>query len=113
MKLLALSFNLVTYFMGNAIYAPMEINPTHGIYAQTMYITETTVDTKGTTSIEDDGGTIVLTDGNGNNWVVEQYPEDYFVGDYVAVLFEDNGTPNSIYDDIILEIRATGFCRVQ
>lgn len=110
MKLLTI-INLITFFMGNAIHTPIEIDPSHGIYAQTMYISNTTVDTKGTETIEDDGGTIELTDGNGNLWAVEQYPEDYYVGDYVAVLFDDNGTPNSIYDDIILEIRATGFCR--
>lgn len=107
MKFLSLlSLNIVTLAI-----TPTEIDPSHGIYAQTMIVCDTYVDTKGTETIEDDGGEIHLTDGNGNLWVYEEYPEDYYVGDYVAVLFEDNGTPNYIYDDIILDLRATGFAQ--
>ena len=108
MKILSLvTINLITFLMGGAVHTPIEIAPTHGIYAQTMRVSEITM---GTESIKDDNGTITLIDGNGNNWVDERYPEDYYVGDYVAVLLDDNGTPNYIYDDIILDLRATGFC---
>ena len=108
MKLLAV-INLITFFMGNVVYTPIEVAPDHGIYATTMYIAETEVYDMGTETIEDDEGLITLVDGADHAW--EWYPEDYYIGDYVSTLMDDNGTPNYIYDDIILEIRATGFYR--
>ena len=91
------------------IFALLGIKPTHNIYPTTMIVYATEVDTKGTETIEDDDGVITLLDGADLFWKVDQYPEDYLVNDYVAVIMDDNGTPNYIYDDIILDMRATGF----
>ena len=102
---------ITTLLMGSQIHEFYALPENHGIYAQTMYVSETTVDDMGTETVMDDEGTITLVDGNGHKWIVEQYPEDYFVGDYVAVILDDNGTLDTIFDDKIIELRATGFTR--
>lgn len=35
--------------------------------------------------------------------------EDWFIGDYVAAIMYDNGTPRTVLDDEILSVRYTGF----
>lgn len=103
------TINLISFLMGAPTHVPYEIPTDHGIYATTMLVTNTEVYDMGTKTIEDDGGLIELVDGAGNGWDYEEYPEDYYTGDYVSVLMDDNGTPEYIYDDIIIELRATGF----
>ena len=105
------TINLISFLFGNPIHVPTEISTEHGIYATTMYIYDLEVYDMDTTTMDDDSGLITLVDGNENLWEYEEYPEDYYVGDYVAVMLDDNGTPETIYDDIIIDIRATGFCR--
>lgn len=105
------TINLISFLMGTPTHVPYELSKDHAIYATTMYVEYTEVYDMGTKTIEDDEGLIALTDGNGNGWEYEQYPEDYYPGDYVSVLMDDNGTPNTIYDDIIIELRGTGFVR--
>lgn len=105
------TINLISFLCGNPIHIPTEISTEHAIYPQTMIIYDLEVDDKGTETVEDDDGVITLIDGVGFLWKVNEYPEDYNVGDYVAVIMDDNGTPESIYDDIILDMRATGFYR--
>lgn len=101
--------NLITFFMGNAIYTPIYVPNNHGIYPMTMKVVDTVVDTKGTDSIEDDGGEIILEDSIGHEWIYEEYPEDYYPGDYVSLIMDDNGTPNYIYDDVIINMRCSGY----
>lgn len=44
--------------------------------------------------------TVACIDGAGNKW--EFYGvEDWQIGDFVSLLMDDNGTPNTIYDDQI------------
>lgn len=105
------TINLITFAMGAPTHAPYELCDNHGIYATTMLVANTEVYDMGTSTIEDDEGLIELVDSNGEGWNYEQYPEDYYPGDYVSALMDDNGTPNYIYDDIIIELRATGFYR--
>ena len=103
--------SLLILFIGTPFHKVVAIPDNHSIYATTMYISDTVIDTHGTDTVEDDDGIIYLVDGADNKWVVEEYPEDYFVGDYVSVLLDNNGTTNTIYDDKILQITATGFVR--
>ena len=109
MKLALVTINLLAFFMGNVIHTPITIPENHGIYPTTMIITDTIIYDMGTESLEDDEGEIIMIDANGNEWVMYEYPEDYMVGDFVAVIMDDNGTPNSIYDDIILDMRYSGY----
>ena len=37
--------------------------------------------------------------------------EDYETGDLVALIMDDNGTPNDITDDIIITARYSGFTK--
>lgn len=114
MKLLTLatvSINLISFLMGTPTHVPTEIDATHAIYANTMLVEYTEIYDMGTETIEDDDGLVALVDCNGEGWEWYEYPEDYYPGDYVSVLMDDNGTPNYIYDDIIISIRATGFAR--
>lgn len=103
------TINLISFFMGSIMHTPTEIAPDHGIYPQTMVVYDLEVDDKGTETVEDDDGVITLLDGVNHLWKVNEYPEDYWVGDYVAVIMDDNGTPNYIWDDVIIDMRATGF----
>lgn len=50
-------------------------------------------------------------DFNGNIWTIlcEEEYSDYFVGDIISMVMCDNGTPNSIYDDIIVSYRYDGW----
>lgn len=99
-KIALATINLVTFLMGSAIHTPTEIAPTHGIYPQCMQVCEFIEETD----------EVICVDSNGNLWSYYGI-EDYFVGDLVAVIFDDNGTPESIYDDIVIDVRATGFAR--
>lgn len=103
------TINLISFLMGNCVYTPIEVPNNHGIYPMTMIVVETSIDDKGTESIEDDGGEIILVDSNGSEWVYEEYPEDYMPGDFVSLIMDDNGTPNYIYDDVILDMRYSGY----
>ena len=40
-------------------------------------------------------------------WLIE--PEDWEEGDLVSVIFDDNGTPDDIRDDEIVEARFSGY----
>lgn len=98
-KIALLTINLVTFFMGNPIHTATEIAPEHGIYPQAMRVCEFIEETD----------EVICVDGNGNLWSYYGI-EDYNINDLVAVIFDDNGTPE-IYDDIIIDVRATGFVR--
>ena len=52
---------------------------------------------------------IAFVDYRGHEWVVETEPEDTFVGDYFTAIFNDNGTPDYIEDDIIEEYHYINF----
>lgn len=62
-------------------------------------------------------GTLVITQvtdqyaladsASGFVWIMD--PEDWEVGDYVSVLFDDNDTPADIRDDKIVSARFSGY----
>lgn len=35
--------------------------------------------------------------------------EDYGIGDHIAVIMDDNGTPHDISDDLVIDSRYTAF----
>ena len=64
--------------------------PEHSVYPLTVRVVE----------LDHDAGVVVCVDGAGNGW--EFYGvEDWQVGDFASLLMDDNGTPNTIYDDVI------------
>ena len=50
-----------------------------------------------------DEGTVAVEDGADQVWVFEGC-EDWMEGDLAAMIMDDNGTPDSIYDDVILDV---------
>jgi len=63
----------------------------------------------GATVVETDrvSDTVIIEESNGNTWAF-QGVEDWAVGDGVACIMHDNGTPKWVYDDIIVDVRYTG-----
>lgn len=51
--------------------------------------------------------TMVGVDANGEMWQLEGI-EDYDVDDYVALIMNDYGTPDYLYDDVIVSYRYCG-----
>jgi len=50
--------------------------------------------------LDHDAGVVVCVDGAGNGW--EFYGvEDWQVGDFASLLMDNNGTTETIYDDVI------------
>ena len=63
---------------------------THSVYPLTAHVVE----------LDHDADVVVCVDWAGNGW--EFYGvEDWQVGDFASLLMDDNGTPNTIYDDVI------------
>lgn len=60
------------------------------------------------TSFEIETDTMVVTDFNGFQWVFYGI-EDYEIGDVVTMIMSDAGTKNTIFDDVILETRYSGY----
>lgn len=62
----------------------------HEVYPLTVVIIE----------LDREGDIVTCVDGADNFW--EFYGvEDWQTGDYVSLLMDDNGTPETIYDDVI------------
>ena len=55
-----------------------------------------------------DSNRVFLTDANNNEWVIFGV-EDWAEGDIAATIMNDSGTPDSIYDDKIVDIRYSGY----
>lgn len=51
--------------------------------------------------------TVYISDSNGEAWSFTGI-EDYQIGDYVSMIMYDNDT-SSIYDDIIISVRYSGY----
>lgn len=71
---------------------------TMGFYSETMAIINVDYDTD----------TVEAMDFNGNVWSFTGC-EDYYEGDLIAVTMCDNGTTNTIYDDIIIDTKYSGW----
>lgn len=62
---------------------------------------------------EVNGNEITAIDANGNEWVfTDDTEEQWSIDDYVAMILDDNGTPDYVYDDIIVQTRYTGFAEL-
>lgn len=66
--------------------------PEHMLYPRAVYVSEI--------KLEDD--IVVFEDGAGFTWEFTGV-EDWGVGDVAAMLMDDNGTPETIYDDYVIE----------
>lgn len=51
---------------------------------------------------------ITFEDGVGRSWSWIDDDGDWFIGDFVAVIMDDNGTP-TVYDDSVLDARYVGY----
>ena len=51
---------------------------------------------------------VIFTDFNGNEWSFKGI-EDWAEGDIVSAIMSDNCTPESIYDDIVVQTRYCGW----
>lgn len=88
---------LITFLNGKQVHTPREIGD-QAIYPRCFCVYE----------IDREYDILYLYDGTENNWEYEGV-EDYCVGDYVCAIMGDNGTPDYIYDDEIIELRYGGF----
>ena len=67
-----------------------EVKAEHSVYPLTVQVVE----------LDHDADVVVCVDGAGNDW--EFYGvEDWQVGDFASLLMDDNGTAETIYDDVI------------
>ena len=48
--------------------------------------------------------TVLFVDGAGNGWVISGI-DDWQLGDVAGLLMDDNGTPEYIMDDIVIDVR--------
>lgn len=55
------------------------------------------------------GYEVTFTDGVGRFYSWLDDSGDWFTGDFVAVIMDDNGTPETVYDDIVLNTRYVGY----
>ncbi len=69
----------------------------HHLYAKTAVVIE----------LDYDSDTVVLSDGAENLWAFYGI-EDWQIDDFASMLMDDNGTPDTIYDDIIVEVTYAG-----
>ena len=71
--------------------------PEHSIYPLTVQIVE----------LDHNADVVVCVDGTGNCW--EFYGvEDWQVGDFASLLMDNNGTTETVYDDVITMICHAG-----
>lgn len=87
-----------------AIIALLALVPTakadttnHRLYAKTAIVVE----------LEYESDTVVCSDGAENLWAFYGI-EDWQINDFVSLLMDDNGTPETIYDDAIIEATFAG-----
>ena len=79
---------LVGLFIGLNLNKTEEVK--NNVYPLTVVVIE----------IDREGDIVTCVDGADNFW--EFYGvEDWQTGDFASLLMDDNGTPNTIYDDVI------------
>lgn len=52
---------------------------------------------------------VTFEDGVGRSYSWIDNSGDWFIGDFVAVIMDDNETPETVYDDIVLDARYVGY----
>lgn len=80
--------------LNGATGAPADL----GFYAKTMTVVD----------VDEDTDIGIAEDATGNLWEFDGI-EDLYENDGISVLMCDNGTPQTIYDDVIVDIRYSGF----
>lgn len=70
----------------------------NGMYAKSAVVVE----------VDYENDVVTVEDFNGNLWEFEGC-EDWLTGDVCAMVMYDNDTPETIYDDIILDMRYDGW----
>ena len=90
-KIIAAALVLVLCVVGICVVGSLSNDATaHEVYPLTVVVIE----------IDHEGDIVTCVDGADNFW--EFYGvEDWQTGDYVSLLMDDNGTPETIYDDVI------------
>lgn len=91
---LTLAMMLALAITNGATCAPQDM----GFYSTTMAVVE----------VDEKANTVTAVDFNGNEWAWFGV-SDYYRGDSAAVTLCDNGTPDWIYDDIIIDTRYSGW----
>jgi len=79
-----------------ALIATLNINSSAALYPETMVITDINQDT---VTAETATGFVFSFSGS----------EDYSTGDIISCIMSDNGTAETITDDIILTVQYSGF----
>lgn len=95
-KILALILALVMVLTLSATAAATY----EGLYAKSTVVVE----------INEDDDIVVVEDFNGFLWEFEGC-EDWVVGDICAMVMDNNGTPETIFDDIILNTTYCGWVK--
>ena len=54
---------------------------------------------------------ITITDFEGRTWIFYTDSEDWAVNDICAVIMDDNGTPETVYDDLVIQARYCGYVK--
>ena len=72
--------------------------PAHKLYPRAMEIVE----------FEHDTDTVVCVDAVGLEWAFYGI-EDWDIGDLIIVMLDNNGTPNTMVDDIITDTIFSGY----
>lgn len=55
---------------------------------------------------------VTFEDGVGRSYSWIDNSGDWFIGDFVAVIMDDNETPETVYDDIVLDARYVGYAEM-
>lgn len=95
-KILALILALVMVLTLSAAAAATY----EGLYAKSTVVVE----------VNEDDDIVVVEDFNGFLWKFEGC-EDWVVGDICAMVMDNNGTPETIFDDIILNTTYCGWVK--
>lgn len=98
MKILALVTSVVALISSYQAAQPVR----HETYAQACYVA----------AIDCENDLVTVSTASGHYFQFYGV-EDYDICDVVAVTFDDNGTPNNITDDAILDVQYSGFSVMQ
>lgn len=93
MKFITIFMILLSMFNGNRAHA---LNTT--LYPTAVRIVEIA-----------DNDLITGEDANGEQWQFYGSTDDYYAGDIIGLIMSDSGTPDNIYDDVVIADRYTGF----
>ena len=52
---------------------------------------------------------VTFADGAGRSWSWIDDSGDWFTGDFVATIMDDNGTSETVYDDRVVDARYVGY----